>query len=234
MQLSHNTSKANIRTQGGRLNLTGRLQQRRADSASVYLLGLFSGAATTCCAPVLAGVLVLTALSASLLEGLVIGLTYVAGMVFPLFLAATLWEKYATRNMIPLGGRLLQFSLFGQTYSFDSSKFIAAITFTLMGVVTVVLGIDGTMLPAPGAALIAVLQSQVADALVKFFSRMGDINTALVGAALLLLGAAILVRDYAKSRVRVSRTAGRLSPATCHSWDGKLSEEKLNSTKRWR
>jgi cytochrome c-type biogenesis protein len=176
---------------------------RRTDSPSVYVLGVFSGAATTCCAPVLAGVLVLTALSASLLEGLLIGLAYVAGMVFPLFLAALLWERYATRNVNPLSGRLFQFRLFGQEYSFDASKFIAGITFTLMGVVTVILGIGGTMLPTPGTAYVAVMQSQFADALVKFFSGVGNIDTALVGGALLVLGTGLLLRNRAKKSQRL-------------------------------
>ena len=71
----------------------------KVNAASVYTLGMFSGAATTCCAPVLAGVLILAALSAGILEGLLIGFTYVMGMVFPLFLIALVWEKHQGKQV---------------------------------------------------------------------------------------------------------------------------------------
>jgi len=45
----------------------------RTDSAGVYALGVFSGAASACCAPVLAGVLTLSAVSPGLLTGIGIG-----------------------------------------------------------------------------------------------------------------------------------------------------------------
>src|SRR3989337_535570 len=52
----------------------------RPDSAGVYTLGVFSGAASACCAPVLAGMLTLSALSPSLVAATGIGLAYVFGM----------------------------------------------------------------------------------------------------------------------------------------------------------
>ncbi|MDY7556004.1 cytochrome c biogenesis CcdA family protein [Cryobacterium sp. 10C3] len=51
--------------------------------ASVYGLGVFSGAASSCCAPVLIGVAVLSGATASFPAALAVGLTYVAGMVAP-------------------------------------------------------------------------------------------------------------------------------------------------------
>ncbi|MEK7170955.1 MAG: cytochrome c biogenesis protein CcdA [Patescibacteria group bacterium] len=57
-----------------------------------YLLGIFSGIASSCCAPVLAGMLTLTALSASLPIALLIGLTYVLGMTLPLFILSLIWD----------------------------------------------------------------------------------------------------------------------------------------------
>lgn len=62
--------------------------------ASVYLLGLFSGAASACCAPVLAGVVVLSGAAASFFSALVIGSAYVLGMVLPLFVIAVLWDRF--------------------------------------------------------------------------------------------------------------------------------------------
>src|SRR3989338_8320750 len=60
-------------------------QLKNSGLLSVFVLGVFSGIATTCCAPVLAGVLALAALPASFLLGGAYTLAYVLGMVIPLF-----------------------------------------------------------------------------------------------------------------------------------------------------
>jgi cytochrome c-type biogenesis protein len=66
---------------------------KKHDILSVLYLGIFSGVATTCCAPVLAGVLALSALSASYFLGAIYTLTYVLGMVTPLFILAAFLDK---------------------------------------------------------------------------------------------------------------------------------------------
>ncbi|MFJ6894903.1 cytochrome c biogenesis CcdA family protein [Streptomyces hokutonensis] len=60
---------------------------------SVYGLGVFSGAASSCCAPVLAGVAILSGAAASFPAALTVSLTYVAGMVTPLCLLALVWDR---------------------------------------------------------------------------------------------------------------------------------------------
>src|SRR3989338_10479576 len=60
---------------------------------SVFTLGIFSGIATTCCAPVLAGVFALSVLPASFLLGGAYTLAYVLGMVVPLFILSALLDK---------------------------------------------------------------------------------------------------------------------------------------------
>ncbi|MCY7289006.1 MAG: hypothetical protein LH624_12320, partial [Cryobacterium sp.] len=59
---------------------------------STYGLGLFSRAASSCCAPVLIGVAVLSGATASFPAALAVGLTYVAGMVAPLAILAIVWD----------------------------------------------------------------------------------------------------------------------------------------------
>ena len=178
----------------------------RNDVPSVYALGVFSGAATSCCAPVLAGVLVLAALSTSFLQSLLIGLTYVVGMVSPLFFAALTWEKYAASGQNPLRGRMIQHKYFGREFSIHSSKLIAGTMFMVMGTVTVALGLTGTMIPTPGSALIGVMQAQLADVLVKSFSNPGTSEAAaLFSGALILIGTLFLVRNRMK-RTRALRS----------------------------
>jgi cytochrome c biogenesis protein CcdA len=144
----------------------------RSDAPSVYVLGVFSGAATTCCAPVLAGVIVLGALASSLLESLLIGVTYVTGMVFPLFIVAIVWDKYAVQGENPLRGRILNLKYLGHEFSIHSSKLIAGTMFVVMGIATVVVGLTGTMIPAPGASLVGVMQARLQKSLLATFSTL--------------------------------------------------------------
>lgn len=60
---------------------------------SVFGLGAFSGAATACCAPVLAGAIALSATSATITGGLLLGIAYLAGMMAPLIPLALVWGK---------------------------------------------------------------------------------------------------------------------------------------------
>jgi hypothetical protein len=148
---------------------------------SVYALGIFSGAATSCCAPVLAGILIFAALSASLLEGLLIGFTYVVGMVFPLFVIALAWDKYQARSENPLQGKVVDLKLFGHEFSAHSSKLIAGLMFLVMGVVNIGVGFTGTMIPAPGSSLIGDMQAQLQKTLLTTFSTLSAEPTTLIG-----------------------------------------------------
>lgn len=60
---------------------------------SVYGLGVFSGAASACCAPVLAGVAALSGAASSFPAALAVGVAYVFGMVAPLCALALVWDK---------------------------------------------------------------------------------------------------------------------------------------------
>lgn len=60
---------------------------------TVVLLGVVSGVTSACCAPVLAGVVAMSALAASVAGALGLGLAYTFGMVFPLFIAALCWDR---------------------------------------------------------------------------------------------------------------------------------------------
>ncbi len=148
---------------------------------SVYALGIFSGAATSCCAPVLAGILIFAALSASLLEGLLIGFTYVVGMVFPLFVIALAWDKYQAKSENPLQGRVVDLKLFGREFSAHSSKLIAGLMFLVMGVVNIGVGLTGTMIPAPGSSLIGDMQGQLQKNTLTRFSALSAEPTFVIG-----------------------------------------------------
>lgn len=69
----------------------------KAGPLGVYTLGVFSGITSSCCAPVLAGVIALSAVAPSFAVALGLGTAYVFGMVAPLFAISLLWERYEVR-----------------------------------------------------------------------------------------------------------------------------------------
>lgn len=84
---------------GGQIHLPmpGRQAGGKAGILSVYTLGIFSGMASSCCAPVLAGVIALSSVASSFWLALGLGTAYVFGMVAPLFVIALLWDHYDWR-----------------------------------------------------------------------------------------------------------------------------------------
>ncbi len=98
---------------------------KKNDWISIYGLGVFAGLASSCCAPVLAGILTLNALVSNMFQALALSLTYVFGMVFPLFLMAYFWDRFH------LGESAFMKSLTGRFKRF--SNVIAAVIFFIMG-----------------------------------------------------------------------------------------------------
>ena len=80
---------------GGQIHLPmpGRRASGKTGLISVYSLGIFSGIASSCCAPVLAGVIALSSVASSFWAALGLGSAYVFGMVAPLFVLALLWDR---------------------------------------------------------------------------------------------------------------------------------------------
>lgn len=112
---------------------------------SVFLLGIFSGIATTCCAPVLAGVLALSALPGSIFLGVMYTMSYVLGMVAPLFVLASLVDRTkATQRLMKLR-RPLSYRLFSRTIHLTVTDAIAGIIFIAMGALTLTLAMGNRL-----------------------------------------------------------------------------------------
>ena len=105
------------------------------NTGSVFLLGVFSGAATSCCAPVLAGAVALAVISGVFWKALVVTFAYVFGMTLPLFIAAYFYDKYKIENSRFVQGKIIETSFFGRIRRVHSTNLIAAIVFALMGVI---------------------------------------------------------------------------------------------------
>jgi len=154
----------------------------RTGVPTVFTLGVFSGVASSCCAPVLAGILVLTTLTSSAMGATVVGVAYVAGMVFPLFVAASLLDRTNAVQSF-LRGRMINTGMGG----IHSSKLLAGAIFLSMGAVTIVLGLLNRMLPTPGSDIFNVYEAVIQNAVQVFLSSPAAIATSL-GLVVLCLG----------------------------------------------
>jgi cytochrome c biogenesis protein CcdA len=103
------------------------------DFGSLYVLGIFSGIATSCCAPVLAGVLALSALPGSWLLGTLYALVFVTGLVLPLFLAALCIDRTNIANRLTSLRRRVGYTLLGHRVSVNLSHLISGILFIMIG-----------------------------------------------------------------------------------------------------
>ena len=120
--------------------------QLTGSTLSVLGLGVFSGAATACCAPVLAGAIALSATSGTIAGGLVLGVAYVAGMMAPLIPLALIYGKAKTRVREPqvtlrLGPRAKRIGLV---------RLFGVVLFAGFGLLFVALALTGNSNTAPG------------------------------------------------------------------------------------
>lgn len=110
---------------------------KKHNAVSVFALGVFSGIATTCCAPVLAGVLAFAALPGSVFWGGVYTLSYVFGMVAPLFVISLFLDKINFEQKFQkIFNKPIRYRLGGKEISITVSEMVAGVTFFAMGILT--------------------------------------------------------------------------------------------------
>lgn len=117
----------------------GRQPDMTGTVGSVYLLGIFSGAVTACCAPVLAGAIALSALNGSVLGGFAMGGAYILGIVFPLVILALFFTGAKHRISDP------KFTITIGTYQKRTSvsRVVGTVVFAAFGLLFIGLAFTG-------------------------------------------------------------------------------------------
>jgi len=110
-------------------------QLKNSGLLSVFVLGVFSGIATTCCAPVLAGVLALAALPASFLLGGAYTLAYVLGMVIPLFALSMVLDKSKFTQQFFAFRKTVSYSVLGKKIRLTLSNLFSGLMFLMLGAI---------------------------------------------------------------------------------------------------
>ena len=170
--------------------LRGSPDVSRTDSGGVYALGVFSGAASACCAPVLAGVLTLTALAPSTATSVGIGLAYVAGMVSPLLVMTLLWDRTGMRARFQPTSRPVTWGVAGRRFTTTTFNLAMAAMFSLMAVLLTVVAATGATLAPDAQGRLGRWLTDLVTPLVDLLSGVPNWLTALV----LLGGAAAAIR----------------------------------------
>jgi cytochrome c-type biogenesis protein len=161
----------------------------RPTAMSVFSLGVFSGAASSCCAPVLAGVLTLSAISSSLPQSMVLGLAYIAGMVLPLVVMAFLWERFNFSNSLIVRGRPLTLGFGRARWRVHSTNLLAGVLFLGVGAFVIVSTFLGGLATPQSQSRLGEYLRSAADVAIRATHGLPDI----VFAFLLLTGLLYLV-----------------------------------------
>lgn len=101
--------------------------------SSIYVLGIFSAIATTCCAPVLAGVLTLSVASGTIIWGGLYTLAYVVGMTLPLFIIAAFLDKVNLTQRFTGIKKTVAMRIGSFSWQITVSELISSLIFLLMG-----------------------------------------------------------------------------------------------------
>jgi len=126
-------------------HLVLRKSPQQSDITSNFILGIFSGITSACCAPVLIGVMALSSLTPTALQALGVGAFYVLGMVTPLYLASIFIHKKNILEKPILKKIVTEIKIGDKTYPIFIANIIAAFIFALTGILMIWLSSAGKL-----------------------------------------------------------------------------------------
>jgi cytochrome c-type biogenesis protein len=188
---------------------------QRTDSGGVFALGVFSGAASACCAPVLAGVVTLSAVTPGVAGSASIGLAYTFGMVFPLVIITALWDRVGGRDVKLLRGRPVTYRVAARRVSTTTLDLGVAALFAGMGIL--LLGVA-----AAGASIAPTFQVGVTVAINDWFERavslLDPVPNAVIGLGLIGLAGAALALSVRRKQAFIQPGGTNVSDPeeSCH------------------
>jgi cytochrome c-type biogenesis protein len=174
---------------------------------AVLLLGVSSGLASACCAPVFAGVVAITALGGSIAGSLLLAFAYVFGMVFPLMAIALAWESLRLDGRWRGVLRLRRASIFGRRIGWTG--LLSGAIFGLMGMLAIGLALSGQQTITP--PWLAFWDSWTRDLAA---SMTGAVSTMpwFVQLGVLMVVAAVVSASYWLTRTRTDRAVDASAP----------------------
>ncbi len=150
-------------------------QIKNQNFASIFVLGIFSGLATTCCAPVLAGVLALSVLPGSIFWGGMYSFAYVLGMTVPLFIIALFLDKIDFTAKFGIFQKPINYKLLGKEISVSFAGFISGLMFGAMGIlILILLGTGNLKMTYHYQASVNIYVAKFTNSLSQIFGQIPD------------------------------------------------------------
>lgn len=132
-----------------KLPMSGGRVSRGGGIGAAYGLGMFSGIASACCAPVLIGVTVLAGATGSFPAALTVSFAYVTGMVAPLLMMALGFDRFGKRAARAMQGRRAWLWP-GGTRRVPLGGLLSGLLLVSIGALTIVLAVTGPDMPTEG------------------------------------------------------------------------------------
>ena len=193
--------------------MIGHRGRESSGPGAAFLLGAFSGVATACCAPVLAGVIALSSVAANFLTALVVGVAYVFGMVAPLCVVALVWDGRDIGQSHWLSGRNVRLHVAGRSRSVPLASFAGGLLLVIMSIVVGVLAISGPNMATRGwQATMSVDLQHYAHVVVTWLGHLPGWVTALGVFAALGVLAVLAVRQVADRPDRLPGSYPEIMP----------------------
>jgi cytochrome c-type biogenesis protein len=140
-------------------------------------------------------VMTLSALSGSPIGGVALGLAYVLGMTFPLFVLALAWDRFRLGERRWMRARPVRLHLGGRVLATNTVNVAVAVLFAAMGSFVIYLAGTGTMTGGPG------FQVAIGRFLTRVFARI-EVWTAPVPEPVLGLGLLALAAVFVIATLR--------------------------------
>jgi len=215
---------------GGQVHLPmpGRSAGGKAGAVTTYTLGVFSGITSSCCAPVLAGVIALSSVAPSFLLALGLGTAYVFGMVAPLFVISLLWEHYDWESGRLFHPRSFTWHLGSLRRTLSVTNLLSGLLILVMGAAMIWVGVTSTAMPTPigWQAIFFVWLQHIGQVIIGTFSWLPNWAAILV---LVLLVGGLSWRALKQVGTAPNRETGVLDDD--HSWTGEAIHEKRSKEK---
>lgn len=199
--------------------LRGAPDVSRTDSAGVFALGVFSGAASACCAPVLAGALTLSALSPGLLGSAGVGLAYIFGMVFPLVLMTLAWDRLKPAQKA-IGTRRVSLKWGPLKVHTTRAGIAASIMFFAMALVLAWVTITGASLTASATQ---GMSQQIESALAPILASLAWIPDIVSGAILVLIAVGAIWLSARQPRPSDDSSQDSTTEGACHEQEAEVN-----------
>jgi len=168
-----------------------RLRVSGSTPGGIFAMGLTAGVASSCCAPVLAGVVALSALTSSLTGALGLGLSYVFGMVFPLLVTVLVWDRlHPGSPAFALRTRRIRL----RGWALPWTDAVAAVMFLAIGILALVIAYTGQSTYLPG--WLEVWNRWVSGLAGNLSVWLGNLPTAIQAISIAILALAVVTALY--------------------------------------